>query len=139
MLFDEQTLEEIEIEKAIQLHEEARHDERVVFGLAVVLYVVGVVMWIFWEGRTATTGMAVMLCSVLALAVHAVLSYRTAMRKLKAKDLASIYLRRQAVPFYQELREIFADKPGVQIYLQHNGVITVTDKRKKEGGNHGSK
>lgn len=130
----ELTEEEQAINNAIDLHRDAMKDEAMAFMAAILLYATGFILVISSaeNSRPERIGSALFLCGLLMIIVHVFLSFRTRKYRRQAKELVDPYLRRKALPFYQELLEMFADKPGVHLHLNENGSITVTDKRKKE-------
>jgi hypothetical protein len=129
----ELTEEEQAINDAIDAHREARQDERNTLRLAVVLYFVG----LFMQGlsdkdtRPHNIGTALLICAILVFGVHLLLGFRTIKYKFKAKELMDPYLRKKALPFYQELTEKFADEPGIHLHLEEDGKILVTDRRQR--------
>lgn len=124
---------EQELDDAIELHKEALKDEMKVVSIAILLWVVGFTMAIFSQenSRAERIGSALLLCALICFAVHFALGFRTRKYRRRAKVLVDAYLRDKALPFYQELVEMFADKPDIHLHLNDNGSITVTDKRKE--------
>lgn len=131
----ELTEEEHEINAAIDDFREAKSDEHKAFILAVVMYFTG----LFMQGlsdkdtRAHNVGTAILISALLVFGIHLLLGFRTQKKRWAAKELMDPYLRKKALPFYQELVEMFADKPGVHLHLEEDGKITVTDKRIREG------
>lgn len=126
--------EEEAIRRAMDQHEEALKDEKTVLFGSFALWTVAFILLIISEdgSRTNNVGEGLIICAVICYVVHIGLHFRTRKRKRHAKSLVQPYLRRQALPFYQELVEMFADKPGVHLHLNDNGSITVTDKREEK-------
>lgn len=135
-LFNQQKLTEEEqaINGAIDMHRDAMKDEALALFAAIVLYGTGFFLVIFSaeDTRPERIGSALFLCGLLMIIVHIFLNIRTRKYRRAAKELVDPYLRKKALPFYQELLEMFADKPGVHLHLNDNGSITVTDRRQKE-------
>lgn len=128
------TEEEQAIDAAIDDHQEARQDERKTFWLAVALYFVGLFVSAGTEdgSRQDNVGTALILCGLVVFGVHLWLGWRTTKKRLAVKELMDPYLRKKALPFYQELVEMFAEKPGIHLHLTENGTIVVTDRRKND-------
>ena len=128
------TEEEQEINAAIDTHRDALKDEKQAMGAAILLYFAGFTLLIFSaeDSRTERIGNAVMLCGLVMLVVNILLGFRTRKYRDQAKELIDTYRRKHALPFYRELVEMFADKPGVHLHLNDNGSINVTDRRKPE-------
>lgn len=128
------TEEEIDINNAIDMHRDALKDEMQAMGAAILLYLIGLILVLFSAENTRPEriGLGLFACGALMFGVNILLGFRTRKYRRQAKELVEPYMRRKALPFYQELVEMFADKPGVHLHLNENGSITVTDKRKQE-------
>lgn len=128
------TEEEQAINDAVDIHLEAKKDERNTYLLAIVLYFAGLFMQVLSDkdSRPHHIGTALLICAIVVFGVHLALGFRTRKYRYAAKALIDQYRRKQAIPFYNELTEMFAEKPGVHLHLNENGSITVTDKRIKE-------
>lgn len=138
----ELTPEEKELDRALDDHREALKDEKQFMAIAVALYFIGLALSVFGskDSPVEHIGSGLLICAILAYGIHLALGFRTRKYRYIAKDLLDAYERKKAMPFYQELTEMFAKKPEVHLHLNDNGSITVTDKRKKtqgEGGLHG--
>ena len=128
------TEEELAVEAAIDAHMDALSDEAMVMKTGFGLNIIGFPLFIFGSGMAERIGMALILTSLLCILIAMGLGIRTAKRRFEAKRLVDAYMRKKALPFYQELTEMFADKQ-VHVHLEDDGRITVTDKRKeKENG-----
>lgn len=128
------TEEEQEIDWAIEDHREAKKDARRAFWLAIVLYFAGLFISGGEDGsRRDNIGTALILCGILTFGVHLWLDHRAFKKRLAVQELMDPYLRKKALPFYQELVEMFADKPGIHLHLSENGTIVVSDKRRLQG------
>lgn len=128
------TEEEIDINNAIDMHRDALRDEMQAMGAAILLYLIGLILVLFSAENTRPEriGLGLFACGALMFGVNILLGFRTRKYRRQAKELVDPYLRKKAMPFYQELVEMFAEKPGVHLHLNENGSITVTDKRKQE-------
>ena len=128
------TEEEQAIDRAMDAHIDAMKDEAKALLAAIILYATGFFLVIFSaeDSRPERIGSALFLCGALTLIFHFLLHIRTRKYRKAAKELVEPYMRKKAMPFYDELVEMFADKPGVHLHLNENGSITVTDKRKQE-------
>ena len=129
------TEEEIAINDAIDMHRDALKDEMQALAATFLLYFIGFMLLIFSAENTRPerVGSALLICGFVLVIVYILLGFRTRKYRRQAKELVDPYLRRKALPFYNELIEMFASKPGVHLHLNENGSITVTDKRKREG------
>lgn len=131
----ELTPEEKELDRALDDHRDALKDETQTMVVAIVIWLIGITLTAFSpkDSRIEHMGSNLILLALLVFAVHIALGFRTRKYRYIAKDLLDAYTRKKAIPFYQELTEMFAKKPEVHLHLNDNGSITVTDKRKKEG------
>lgn len=130
----ELTPEEQELDTALDDHRDALKDEKQAMLLAIVLYFSGLFLNVIGskDSRLEHVGSALLICAILTFGVHLLLGFRTRKYRYIAKDLLDAYTRKKAMPFYQELTEMFGEKPEVHLHLNDNGSITVTDRRKKE-------
>ena len=128
------TEEEQEIDAAMDSHIAAAKDERWWTVAGWLGYLIGFPVFLFAPENSMLEriGMAVTLTAILSILVSVVLHGRTRKRHYEAKTLIDAYRRKKAVPFYHELLEVFADKPGIHLHLELDGSITVTDKRNQE-------
>ncbi len=126
------TKEEQELETALDQHRDAFKDEKNVMSTAGVLYLLGLVLIVIGHGQIERAGVALFVSGLVCLAGGMLLQLRTRKYRIIAAALLDAYSRKKAIPFYNELTEMFAKKPGVHLHLNNNGSITVTDKRKKE-------
>lgn len=126
------TAEEQRINDALDKHLEAVKDEGKAWGFAVLLYAVGFVFVIASskDSRPQHVGNALFMCGLFMVLINILLGFRTRKYRREAKELVDPYMRRKAIPFYQELTQMFAEEPGVHLHLNQNGSITVTDRRK---------
>lgn len=131
------TEEEIDINNAIDAHRDAMKDELNAMVVAGVFYFAGFLLVIFSpkDSRAEHIGNAFFILGLLLILVNVLLGFRTRKYRRAAKELVDPYIRRKALPFYQELTEMFADKPGVHLHLAEDGKIVVTDRRKAEDDN----
>jgi len=130
----ELTPEEKELDTALDEHRDALKDEKQFMVVAIILWFIGLMLATFSSENSSVEriGSGLLLCALVAFAINIALSFRTRKYRYIAKDLLDAYTRKKAIPFYQELTEMFAEKPEVHLHLNDNGSITVTDKRKKE-------
>lgn len=128
------TEEERKLNTALDDHRNALKDEKQFMAVAIFLWFIGLILSAFGpkDSPIEHIGAGLLLCSVLAFGINIALSFRTRKYRYVAKELADAYSRKKALPFYQELTEMFADKPGIHLHLNDSGTIVVTDKRKKE-------
>ena len=128
------TDEERDIENAIDAHMDATKDKKQVFKLHLITFGVGWVLVMLspngsnWE----RLGVALFLGGMILLPIYLLLSHREFKKEIKAKQLVAVYMRKNAIPLYNEILEKFADVKDIHFHLNDNGSITVTDKRKKE-------
>lgn len=125
------TPEEQEIDLALDRHKEAMRDEMRAFGLAVAFYFVGITLVLVGakDSKPERVGNALITCGLILVVVHVLLGFRTRHYRKQAKPLVDAYFRKKAMPFYQELCEMFREEPGIHFHLADNGKIIVTDKR----------
>lgn len=131
------TEEEQRVEAAIDDHLEAAKDAGMTFLASMLLNLVGLILFLVSPQGSPfkRVGMALFATSIICFLVHLFCVGREQKKRRVAMDLVMQYKRKNAIPFYQELTEMFADKKGVHVHLEESGVITVTDKRKeKENG-----
>lgn len=130
----ELTEEEQEIDNAMESHKAAKADERMFMTGAWALYLVGFPLFILSPSESSweRVGMAIALTGLLTFILALILSIRTHKKLMQVKEVLQPYLRKKAQPFYNELLEMFADKPGVILHLDDDGHIRVIDNRKKE-------
>lgn len=133
-IFKPLTDEEREINDAIDSHIAAKSDKDQVFKAHLILFFGGWVLFLLSPKGSGfeRLGLALFLTGLILLPLHVVLAYRERRKAIKVHKLILPYRRKNALPFYNELVEMFADKKGVHLHLNENGSITVTDKRKKE-------
>jgi hypothetical protein len=127
------TTEEQEIDMALDRHKEALRDEMHALGLMFLLYFVGILLVLVSgkDSRGERVGNALIICGLIMVGIHILLGFRTRHYRNKAKPIVDAYLRKKAMPFYQELCEMFREEPGIHLHLADNGKIIVTDKRKE--------
>lgn len=128
------TDEEVKLEAAMDDVQEAKRDEGRMLGLALILYFVGLPVFVTADehSRAERIGIAVMFCALICFLIHILLGFRTAKKRYEAMKLADAYNRKKALPFFEELTEIFAKEPKLHIHLADDGRIVVTDNRKEE-------
>lgn len=128
------TDEEQAINDAVDMHRDAMKDELQAMAAAGVFYFAGFLLVIFSpkDSRAEHIGNAFFIMGLLLILANVLLGIRTRKYRRAAKELIDPYIRRKALPFYQELTEMFADKPGVHLHLAEDGEIVVTDRRKRE-------
>ena len=128
------TEEEQAINDAVDMHRDAMKDEFSAMVGAGLFYFVGFLLVVFSANgsKPERVGNAFFICGLLLVAVNVLLGFRTRKYRRAARELIEPYVRRKAIPFYQELTEMFADKPGVHLHLADDGRIIVTDKRNSE-------
>lgn len=131
------TEEEQAINDAVDMHRDAMKDEFQAMAAAGVFYFVGFLLIIFSPtgSRVEHVGNAFFIVGLLLIFVNVLLGFRTRRYRDAARELIEPYVRRKAMPFYQELTEMFADKPGVHLHLAEDGRIVVTDKRGQHENN----
>lgn len=130
----ELTSEEQRIDKAMDKHQSSVDDEKMVLKGAGVCYLLGFPLALFGgdDSQVSRVGTTLLIIGLVLLFVHAIIGFRSLKRKMTVKELLNPYLKRKALPFYQELTEMFADKPEVHLHLNDDGTITISDKRKRE-------
>lgn len=128
-------IEEQAIDAAMDAHREAKEDEKKAVIAIPILYLPGLFLLIFGGDRVVRAGTLLILFGLMAVLLHIYLQYRSAKKYFEVKRLLNPYLRNKSMPFYNELLGMFADKPGVHLYLEEDGKILVTDKRNKEDKN----
>lgn len=128
------TEEEQEIDTAIDAHSEALDDEKHAVMAAGLLWFSGILLTLFspMGSQLERIGGVLLILALVCFISSIALSYRTRKKKYEAKALVDPYMRKKALPFYNELTEMFAEKPGIHLHLDERGTIIVTDKRKKE-------
>lgn len=128
------TEEEQEIDAALDRHTEARSDEGKVVSLIFAGYLIGLPLDIIGSDNSIPdrVGMTLITVAIILVPLYAALAWRTAKRGRAAKALLDPYFRKKAQPFFEELTEVLADKPGIHLRLTDDGTIVVTDKRKQE-------
>lgn len=126
------TKEEQAIDRAADKHIDALKDEMLVFKGFFGTWFVGLLFSIFSteNSRFKYFGGALMIVAVLFIPVHILLVKRTKKYRHQARVLMDAYFRKKSLPLFNELTEMFADKPGVHLHINNDGSITVTDKRK---------
>lgn len=131
--YTNQTPDQVELAEAIEEHKDAMRDEKYIMVTAIVLYAIGGGLFIFGTNRIETIGLALMLASILAWGIHL---FYAAPRELKRRQVVKGIIdrinRKNAIPFYEQLQEKFADDNGVHLHLNDDGTITVTRNKRKE-------
>lgn len=130
----ELTEEELKLESAMDEWKEARRDQGKMLFLAIVLYLAGLPVYAVSaeDSRPERIGFTVMMCGLVCFFFHLLLGLRTGRKRDEATKLADAYNRKKALPFYEELTELFANQPKVHIHLEDDGKIRVTDNRKED-------
>lgn len=136
MQFTKLTEEEQEVNAALDAHRDALRDEMQVMATGMILNIVGLGLLLFSpeDSSPSRIGFGLFLCSILCFIINFALGFRTRKYRNQAKPLVDAYMRKKALPFYQELTEMFADKQGIHLHLDERGTIVVTDRRKQGEG-----
>lgn len=128
------TTEEQEIVDAIDWHLEAVKDAEMFLRGVLATWLIGFPMLLFsaedssWE----RIGVSLILMSLVLMICHFLLNLRADKRRREVSKIVNAHMKKRTEPFYNELREMFVDKPGIHLRLQDNGTITITDMRIKE-------
>lgn len=128
------TPEEQALDRALDEHRDALKDEKQFMVIAIILWFIGLMLATFGgkDSPIEYIGSGLLICALVAFGINIALGFRTRKYRYAAKELLDAYTRKKAIPFYQELTEMFASKPGIHLHLNESGTIVVTDKRKKE-------
>lgn len=132
----ELTEEEQAINDAIDMHRDAMKDQGQVGFLGIAAYITAITLSLIGSdgSRAENTGTGLFIIAIILWLVYVALGFRTRKYRREARELMQPYWRKKALPFYQELVEMFADKPGVHLHLEEDGKIVVTDRREKSNG-----
>ena len=94
-----------------------------------VTYFVGFGMWIIQDNDRAV----IIIIAGIALVLFngSVNGTKLRRRRIECQHLLDALMRKNALPFYHQLQERFADQPHLHIHLEANGSITITDRQNK--------
>ena len=126
------TMEEEMIMEAIDTHIEALDFEKHVMISAMVLYFVGLPLWVIGSGWVEAIGIALAVVGLIALLIHHFASRSTEKKRVAASELIKPYLKKKTAPLFQELQEKLSDNPNIQLKHGDGGKIIVIDKREEE-------
>lgn len=135
MRFKNPTAEEIEIDEAMDIHQDALQFEHFVFKVAILTYLVGFPFFIFGEGWVERIGMTAVLVGLFSMLYHFILHIGTEKKRRAVQELLQPYLKRKSLPLLQDLREKFADDPNIRFVHEDNGGITVMRKESSDERN----
>lgn len=128
------TEEEIDINAAMDDHIEAMHDALKAMKAAILLHISGFACLLIGDqdSQLSRIGFALFLTGSVCFLAHIFLMFREQKKRKVAMELVMAYKRKHALPFFNELTELFANKSGVHIHLEEDGMITIRDKRKED-------
>lgn len=94
-----------------------------------VMYAIAAFIWIVQDNDR---GVILLLMAFAVLIFNAtVLQWKLSKRRMITQNLLNSFMRKKAVPFYQELCEKFADQPHLHIHLSEDGTIQITDRSQR--------
>lgn len=94
-----------------------------------IFYIIGFVMWAVQDNDRAV----IIIVAAIALLLFngLVNGSKLRRRRIECQHLLDALMRKNALPFYHQLQEKFADQPHLHIHLEANGSITITDRTNK--------
>ena len=125
------TGEEIAMEQAISEHQEAiRFEQKIAFS-SLVLYLIGLPLWIFGSARVEVAGLAVIVAAGLGFLYAIWLKRQSRKLGAKARALVQPYVKKKNEWMFHKIQEKFADDDTIQIKQGDDGTVTVIDTRKE--------
>lgn len=96
------------------------------------MYFIGFIIWVVPDPDNER-GLIVLLMAFLLLIFNSfVNTYRLRKRRMILQNLVNSFKRKNAMPFYHDLLEKFADQPNLHIHLAEDGTIVINDRKNKE-------